>query len=106
MKILTFKMNGPYLNLGRALRFPRVFPVYRTRSPFKIPFAAQVDLSSILASDELDASSEEAVFEQLQRWMIADAPANRAGPPSAAPLRGLTLLRHVRFPLMDGAARA
>ena len=71
----------------------------------------------MLASDDLCAPNEEAVYEHLERWMMApkqqtaaaaeeessgNTEASSPPPPPQEP-RGLPLLRHIRFPLMDGA---
>ena len=54
-------------------------------------------LALLLASDRLESSSEEAVYEHVLRWMHYTP-----GSPSPNAIRGTELLRHLRFPLMDG----
>ena len=53
-------------------------------------------LSELLSSDELALASEEEVFRRLMKWHTAQLP-----PPAEAAL--VTLLEHVRFPLMAAA---
>jgi len=64
-------------------------------------------LATVISSDELFSPNEETVYEHLKRWITAplhaDAnSADGAAPADASELRGLQLLRHIRFPLMDG----
>ena len=69
----------------------------------------------ILASDKLESSSEERVYEKLVAWMqhaspglseVEEAHEVREGEGSqrgeGSHIRGVELLRHLRFPLMDG----
>jgi len=64
-------------------------------------------VGALLASDHLQSTCEEAVYEHVLRWMLH--PTTRHGivesdGESSSPvrLRGTELLRHLRFPLMDG----
>lgn len=63
-------------------------------------------VGALLASDHLQSSCEEAVYEHVIRWMLhpptGSSVIDGGDTQGSGRVRGTELLRHLRFPLMDG----